>query len=243
MTPGSSSQQSQFLTLNDYQGAARETDQNKLSNLEGLAFPLLGLFGEVGTLLSALKKKQRDQESYIGYTASVVEEFGDALWYLSNIATRATLSLDVLAQRAFRGLNDWDQVEDRSFGTFSGLQEQKNPDGSPDSMAFQGAIITLAGKVGLLLNDFHLDRIKSNRDVLSAHLVEIFRALIDAANVADIDLASAASRNIQKIHSRWPLKRDYTQLFDVDFDKLEQLPRRIDMHIFEVEKNKKKYVI
>src|SRR5207249_6914238 len=48
-----------------------------------------GLFGEAGSLLSELKKKQRDRDSYVGYSSSVVEEFGDTLWYFSNIASRA----------------------------------------------------------------------------------------------------------------------------------------------------------
>ena len=48
-----------LITLNEYQSIAQRTDQNKQSGLDGLAFPLLGLFGEVGTLLSALKKKRR----------------------------------------------------------------------------------------------------------------------------------------------------------------------------------------
>jgi hypothetical protein len=50
------------VSLNEYQIIARRTDQNKDSGLDGLGFFLLGLFGEVGTLLSALKKKQRDRD-------------------------------------------------------------------------------------------------------------------------------------------------------------------------------------
>src|SRR3954470_20362700 len=88
-----------IVTLNEYQRIARRTDQNVQSGLKGLGFPLLGLFGEVGTLLSALKKKRRDRESFVGYHEAIVEEFGDTLWYFSNIASRASLSLSVLAQR------------------------------------------------------------------------------------------------------------------------------------------------
>ena len=66
--------------------------------------PLLGLFGEVGSLLSALKKKQRDRTSYLGYEDSVIEEFGDVLWYFSNIAARANLDLNALAHRMSRDL-------------------------------------------------------------------------------------------------------------------------------------------
>src|SRR5882724_3338755 len=92
------------IFLDDYQEAAARTDQNRRGGMEGLAFPLLGLFGEVGTLLSALKKKQRDKDSYVGYSEAVIEEFGDVLWYFSNVASRASLSLGGLAQRVFNEL-------------------------------------------------------------------------------------------------------------------------------------------
>ena len=45
------------ISLNEYQRIARQTDQNDQKGLKGLPFFLLGIFGEVGTLLSALKKK------------------------------------------------------------------------------------------------------------------------------------------------------------------------------------------
>src|SRR3954466_16343407 len=101
----------QILKLDDYQVRGLETDQIKQKGLDGLPFFLLGLFGEVGTLLSALKKKQRDRESYVGYSDAIIEEFGDSLWYFTNIASRASLKLSVLAQKTFRGLRDWDKVK------------------------------------------------------------------------------------------------------------------------------------
>jgi NTP pyrophosphatase (non-canonical NTP hydrolase) len=231
------------VNLDDYQIIARSTDQHQLIGLDGLAFPLLGLFGEVGTLLSSLKKKQRDRESFFGYTEAVVEEFGDVLWYFSNIASRASLSLNMIAQKISRDLQNWDEVKPESTVTFNDLQSEKNVDGSPESPAFEASLIALAGKVGLLLNDFHMNRITNNRDVLSAHLVETFRALIEAANVADIDLASAAEYNIHKIHSRWTEQPTYTPLFDEGLDILEQLPRKFTMHIFEKQRGDKIYVI
>jgi hypothetical protein len=48
------------------------------------------------------------------------------------------------------------------------------------------ARIGLAGKVGRLLDDVASGRIDGNRDALSAHLVEIFRSLIRAANDAGV---------------------------------------------------------
>jgi NTP pyrophosphatase (non-canonical NTP hydrolase) len=74
------------MRLNDYQAEVRKTDR---AADKTLAFPLLGLFGEAGTLLSVVKKKQRDTASYIDYAPHVIEELGDVLWYFATIADRA----------------------------------------------------------------------------------------------------------------------------------------------------------
>ena len=105
--------------------------------MEGLRFPLLGLFGEVGSLLSALKKKQRDRASYIGYEDSVIEEFGDVLWYFSNISGRASLDLSVLAQKMSRDLTDWDETGIDEFGTFGDIQPLSSTTNSLRELCFR----------------------------------------------------------------------------------------------------------
>jgi len=65
------------LTVADYAAQAVTADQR--SDIESLAFSLLGLFGETGSLLSEVKKKHRDRASYVGYVGAVVEELGDGL--------------------------------------------------------------------------------------------------------------------------------------------------------------------
>jgi len=232
------------LTLANYQLIAQRTDQNrKHVGRSDLAFPLLGLFGEVGTLLSALKKKQRDRESFVGYEQTVIEEFGDILWYFSNISSRSATKLSVLAQAAKRSRQDWDRKQKRPFETFEALQSKKNAHGSATSSEFETALIALAAKVGAMLGDFQQKQIANNRDLLSDGLPQVLCALIEAANVADIDLAEAAAFNLRKIRSRWPEHREYTNLFDEPFDPIERFPRTIRMHIFEQRRGDKTYVI
>src|SRR5256885_1771309 len=93
------------LTLADYATQASMTDQR--SDGGSLSFSLLGLFGETGSLLSELKKKQRDRASYIGYAEAVVEELGDVLWYFTAVAARAGLSLDAIMAVAISGDHAW----------------------------------------------------------------------------------------------------------------------------------------
>ena len=84
-----------------------------------------------------------------------------------------------------------------------------------------------ARSVGGLLDDFSSGRIQANRDVLSADLVEIFRAMLAAADDAEVSLDQAARLNVAKTLGRWPVTPDWGALFDVDFPPEEQLPRQI----------------
>lgn len=234
----------QLIGMNEFQRHTLATDQNSLRGTDGLRFPLLGIFGEVGSLLSALKKKQRDQASYLGYEDSVIEEFGDVLWYFSNIAARANLDLSILAHRMPRDLNDWDETDPHEFGTFADIQPLRSTRNPFSSSVFEQRLIELAGKVGRLLDDVAANRIEHNRDALAAHLVEIFRALVSAADEATVDLDQAACRNVAKTLSRWPRpeQRIASPLFDDDDDPEERLPRRIEMDIAERGPEGKKYV-
>jgi NTP pyrophosphatase (non-canonical NTP hydrolase) len=232
-----------LLTMNAYQRHTRATDQNTESGPRGLRVPLLGLFGEVGSLLSALKKKRRDVEAYTGYEDAILEEFGDVLWYFANIAARAGLELSVLAQRLSRGIEDWDEVQSDEFGTFGDIQSKRAFYGPLSNEEFEIRLIEVAGKVGCLLNDVAREGVRLNRDLLSTHLVEILRAILAAAEDADIELQEAARRNVSKTLSRWPSQRTYGALFDLEFDADEQLPRRIEMHFQEMQKGSRVYVL
>ncbi len=70
------------IGLDEFQDFTTRTDRNARPGVDGLGFVLLGLFGEVGSLLSALKKKQRDRDAFVAYHDDVIEELGDSLWYL-----------------------------------------------------------------------------------------------------------------------------------------------------------------
>lgn len=231
------------VTMTQYQEFTRQTDQNKKTGYAGFMLPFLGIYGEVGSLLSELKKKQRDADSYVGYADSVMEELGDVLWYFTNIADRAGLTVDIIAQRMSREIEDWDEVGDYHFGCFGDIQSYREHTGPLSGEKVEQGAINLAAKVGSLLNDASLGRLEGNRDVLSAHLVEILRAIIQVADDADVSLQDAAERNVAKATSRWPIKREYTPLFDEKYDVDEQLPRRIVMSIEEKVFDGKAFVI
>jgi len=97
------------MELDEYQTVAASADQVPLSageELKSIMVPLLGLAGESGSLLAEYKKRLRDGESYIVFKEQVREELGDLLWYIANLATKADLSLDEIAQFNIRKIRD-----------------------------------------------------------------------------------------------------------------------------------------
>ncbi len=93
------------MRLNEYQELAAESDRNprdehdsdELSLVDMI--PLLGLAGEVGSLFGEFKKQLRDGPAHARFHEQLRDELGDILWYLSNIATKAGLSLEDIAIR------------------------------------------------------------------------------------------------------------------------------------------------
>lgn len=96
------------MDFKEYQERARATDRvpkAKELDSEPLAphryevVPLLGLVGEVGSLLGEYKKLLRDGGSHRRFRDEVAEELGDILWYLANVATKFDLTLDEVAEK------------------------------------------------------------------------------------------------------------------------------------------------
>lgn len=218
------------LTIHDYVSQALMTDQRSESG--SLTFSLLGLFGETGSLLSEVKKKQRDRASYIGYAGAVVEELGDVLWYLTAVSARAGLSLAEIAGNLNRGYTDWQRAPDDTL-TFASLQPPIMNYRSEPTRAFEKTLLQLAGEVGLLMTDHEAGRLTNNQAALAGHLVAIMRTMIQAATEAGVTLEAAAVKNLNKIFDRWPHERIRLAPLDGSAEVEEQLPRDLYVDVFE----------
>jgi NTP pyrophosphatase (non-canonical NTP hydrolase) len=224
------------VSLAGYQRAVRQTDRLPP---DALSTPILGLFGEIGSLLAVIKKKRRDTVAYTTYDEAILEELGDVLWYLTCIVSRAGLDLSVLSQRVFRSIGDWDEVQPQ-FGTWGDVQRGRPPGNSDELSLCMSELAELAGE---LVGDLRRGKLEGNRDILSGDLVALLRALVSTAAAADIDLDLAARGNLEKTFSRWPLERRYPALTDLDVPTTERLPRRFEVVICEHQVNGKTYVM
>jgi NTP pyrophosphatase (non-canonical NTP hydrolase) len=226
------------LKLSHYQAQALRADK---SPDKALAFPLLGLFGETGSLLSVVKKKQRDRAAYIGYAPHVIEELGDVLWYFAIVAARGGVNLADIGNNLRSNLSDWKTGGSNQL-RFRELQAKPRKARDTPTPAFEKTLLDLAGEIGTVLSDHQAGRLTPNRDVLRGRLVAVMRMLVKAADEAGVTLEQAGEENLQKIFDRWPVLRNYPPPLDKTALPSEQLPRRLVIDIFEREVRGQVYV-
>jgi NTP pyrophosphatase (non-canonical NTP hydrolase) len=86
------------MEISEYQEQAKATDQLPSGDPNAFIVPLLGMAGEVGSLLEEYKKYLRDGDAHLLFPDHVAEELGDILWYLANTATKFDLDLGKIAK-------------------------------------------------------------------------------------------------------------------------------------------------
>lgn len=91
------------MDIDDYQRRSAESD---ILPDGDYVLPLLGLAGEVGTLTTELKKRERDALGYLGFRDQVRDELGDLLWYVAALARRCDLDLGQVLEENLRKTNE-----------------------------------------------------------------------------------------------------------------------------------------
>lgn len=221
------------MELDHYQNAARRTDINR--GVDTAAFVLLGLFGEAGSVLAEVKKKQRDKVDPPKYRERVIEELGDLLWYIAVTADRNGIRLGQLAQRTLikRGLK---VPKSPSKLTFSDIQQVDKIDVVEPSLLLEWRLIDLAASAAKVLaehRDF-LRKKKGGTEGIFSSLADLFGDVLHVSSRANIALSTVAKENLKKIESRWPTKRIYCPRRDKSLPIYERLPTTLTINIMEV---------
>lgn len=83
------------MTLNDYQKAAERTSGN-LTSWDKVRNGCYGLNGEAGECIDILKKTEFQGHDFD--PMKMVDELGDVLWYVAQLATGLGVTLEYVAQ-------------------------------------------------------------------------------------------------------------------------------------------------
>ncbi len=226
------------LTLDRYQSDASGTDVSKGS--DSASFLLLGLFGEAGSVLTEVKKRERDRTRRADYIGRATEELGDLLWYLSAVAARNDITLSEVGSlvHAARGAAP---VIDNTM-TFRSLQPEPKTIQLEPNLFLEWHLVDLAESVGQLVFDhrkFLKDKI---RDPLVRSFAKVLSEMLGVANRMGIDLQNAAQVQLAKAQDRWPAVRRLEPYKDNKCPEYERLPRDLEVEIREVRRDENYFV-
>lgn len=234
------------LTLVLYATAAGETD--RFASVPGGASKLtFGFFGEVGGLLAALKKVNRDQllESEMEVAG---EEIGDALWYLVAMSNAQGVDPQQLGRHCLAVLRkrfnecDHDSQGAVSFRQIDGIIAVHGSDLPSHRVELLSELARKSGEAVGHGNQEQLNLVgHSTKADLFGQLLAIL-SLVCASFLLKFE--DVAQDNLIKIHGRWPgASGAYIGMFDENLPEHEQLPRDLPIEFIEREIVGNTYVV
>lgn len=190
------------MQLDDYVELVRNSD--KLPPVD-IRPALLGLFGEVGGILTTAKKLAREKTAYLAFEDDAIEELGDTLWYMAALSRRIGVPLQDLLQLA----------DDRAAIERSSQDEVYNK------------LLELVRSSSALADLYEPRQLATHLRVFAHQYQSTLRDL-------GISFSEVVRRNSVKVSGRF-LPPDFSRLptFDSAFDPDEQLPPTFEFCIRE----------
>jgi len=189
---------------------------------DGVQPVLLGLFGEVGSIMATAKKLRREGLSFAGYRRSVEEEFGDVLWYFAALCRRLHLPLDEILAHGIDG-EDYDRAIAANDLIESPISRVATP---KITYELDSTLLELGEAASGLF------ALRTSSDDARSRLTTFADWYLRALKAAGVTFADVASANIAKTRGRF-VKPDYASLpnFDETFQPEERLPEQFEITI------------
>lgn len=202
------------MLLSDYAQQVKCTDRLSSNDLQPV---LMGLFGEVGSIMATAKKYLREKSAYAGYRRAVEEEFGDALWYFNALCQRLGVGIqEVLSDAVKQG--GYDESVVASHLPDGPIAHVSSASSLP---ADNQNLMNLGIAAAALLHIKDKESTGETRDLLRVFADRYLQAL----QASTIDFANVVRMNIDKTRGRF-LHTDPKHLptFDSEFPEEERLP-------------------
>jgi len=207
------------ILLADYISQVQPTDRLPTEDLKPV---LLGLFGEVGSIMATAKKFHREKEAYAGYRHAVEEEFGDALWYFTALCRRLDIRMDEILSDAASG-NDYSTLiaaNDLIDGPISRIATPLTvPELDPALLALGEATSNLFA-------------LRHSTGDSKTRLTAFAKSYLEALKAARVAFAEVVRMNIAKTRGRFaPPDLAALPTFDEGFQEDQRLPQRFEITI------------
>lgn len=203
------------MRIEEYHDRIKITD--KLSDISSIKF---GLFGEVGSILTSAKKRNREGESF-DYISNITEELGDAFWYFSRLIDRLGLEFQEIVHQDYDSKKEI-QLLATSFPA------------SPIAHAptlIDIDLQTLLPQLGIAASSL-LHCTPENRSDAKVSLRSFLEKYINIINSIGVSFASVLENNLAKCEGRFILPNfEKLPKFDSSFQDDERLPDDFEIEI------------
>ncbi|MET4602079.1 NTP pyrophosphatase (non-canonical NTP hydrolase) [Bradyrhizobium sp. JR4.1] len=211
----------QTFLLREYASGVRSTDRFRSDEIQPI---VLGLFGEVGSVMAAVKKHKREGEAFPEFKESVEEEFGDALWYFTALCLRLQFDIEDIFATVTKGpqystviaatnVPGWPVCELASIGTMPSLDD---------------VLLGLGQAASDLLT------IEQGRSESREKLIAFVDSFLKTLQASDVSFAKVATFNLAKTRGRFLAPAEcWLPTFDSKFSLDEQLPQEFEIVIRE----------
>jgi NTP pyrophosphatase (non-canonical NTP hydrolase) len=222
--------QHRSILLSEYMSQVEPTDRLAAGDLHPI---LLGLFGEVGSIMATAKKFHREKEAYLGYRHAVEEEFGDALWYFTALCRRLDIRMDEILSDAATGerYSTVIAANDRVEGPISRIA---TPLSVPE---LDPALLELGETTTRLFS------LRNAVDDARERLTAFAKTYLEALKSAHVAFAEVVWMNIEKTKGRF-VAPDFAALpvFDAEFPLDQRLPIHFEITIDQRGKAERSYL-
>jgi len=208
------------VLLTEYEQAVESTDRfpdNETTPIK------MGLFGEVGSVMTASKKLYREENAFsVGYRDDVVEELGDTLWYFTALCRRFKFSLADLFSEVLEQDNYSMHIATNSDPNYPVAQVIC----VNDLKQHHSILLTMGEHSARLLS------VKVESKKVKSLLLDFISIYIESLQALGVSFSAVINGNITKVKGRF-LKPALDELpdFDSTFPEEEQLPRTFEIEI------------
>ena len=205
--------------LRDYREKIAPTDKLPQNDFRPV---LLGLFGEVGSIMATAKKLHREQNAYAGYQHAAEEEFGDALWYFTALCKRLGFYVENILLEAPDGAKHGEIVAVANLA------------GAPISDVLQLRTLSSLDDTLLKLGEsaaalFKINHSRDNVELLLRSFAVSYEQALQSAQVA---FDQVVHKNAEKTCGRFlDCAQSILPVFDQTFEKEERLPEHFEISI------------
>ena len=211
---------SPHVLLSEYEKAVATTDRFLETDVNPI---LLGLFGEVGSVMSTCKKLHREKGAFArGYMRDVEEELGDTLWYVAALCRRLKLSLADLF------------TEVLGSGNYAAHIAANSDPSHPVAQVISASDLAPLDTVLLRLGERSARLLGVDMDAKKAKLLllDFIVVYIEALQASRVPFSTVLGGNITKVTGRFlkPAAEDLPD-FDSMFPSDEQLPRTFEIQV------------